>query len=538
MPDLLPKIGRVYGFLLEDGTLNNIDATRDILAQFARVISACAQFTKSYAETQNLCEIIPPFCSWKVLTNTMSGSRRGKVVMTETQTAVGSYCKALDDLMQQYRDRSTEEPNVNVYRVLDDMNVDSGPYAGGAGLNTTKRCLDGTRREVLSDIVNWISASDPNVPRVFWLHGPAGKGKSAIAHTIASWSETVGILGSCFCFDRNRVAEHLEDKMMTTIARDMADRYPTWRQALADAIEKDQSLKTSPDLIRQWDNLILGPLSRVSNGIVGKVVVVIDGLDKCGPAFVRSQVLSVLTSAKTVNLPSNFRFLVTSQPSHDIQLALNKLPHVTSVSLDDIPTAFTERDIRLFISKEVGHLEGIKETEINHMVRNADGLFEWARLACKSIKTYRAGETAKERFDDLDEQGPTLLDEMFRTNLDAIIAKSPESLVLFRSVLHMVLSAKEPLLWDAVEARFLHKPNHRNTLMSMAPFLSGGTSPSAAVRPLHPSFYDFLHDSSRSGEYFVDFDDIPDDIDDHSSEKSSEEFLDVRIPLVSIRKSY
>lgn len=460
----------------------------------------------------------------------MPGTRRGKDVMAETRAAVSSHCNTLDDLIQHYRDRSAEEPNVNVYRVLDDMNVDSGPYAGGAGLNTTKRCLDGTRKEVLSDIVKWINASDPNVSRVFWLHGPAGKGKSAIAHTIASWSENVGVLGSCFCFDRNRVAEHREDNlMMTTIARDMADRYPTWRQALADAIEKDQSLKTSPDLIRQWDDLILGPLSRASGGIVGKVVLVIDGLDKCGPDSVRSQILSVLTSEKTVNLPSNFRFLVTSQPSHDIQLVLSKPLHVMSVSLDDVSATDAERDIRLFISKEIGHLEGIEEAEISHMVRDADGLFEWARLACKSIKTYRAGETAKERFNDLDEQGSTLLDEMYRATLDAIISKSPESLARFRSVLYVVLSAKEPLLRGAVEARFLHRPNHRNTLMSMAPLLTGVTNSSAPLRPLHPSFHDFLIDSSRSGEYFVDIDDIPDGIDDHSSEASSpEEFLDVR----------
>ena len=65
----------------------------------------------------------------------MSGSRRGKDVLAETQNVVDSYCKTLDDLLQQYCNCSTEELNVNVYCVLDDVNVDTGPYVGSAGLN-------------------------------------------------------------------------------------------------------------------------------------------------------------------------------------------------------------------------------------------------------------------------------------------------------------------------------------------------------------------------------------------------------------------
>ena len=457
----------------------------------------------------------------------MLGSRRRKDVLAETQNAVDSYCKTLDDLLQHHRDRPTEELNVNVYRVLDDPSVDTGPYAGGAGLNTTKKCLDGTRKEVLLNIVNWINSSDPNMPRIFWLHGLAKEGKSAIAHTIALWSDNVGILGSCFCFDRDRAAKHREEKMMTTVARDMADRDPAWRQALADTIAKDQSLKTSHDLVRQWEKLILEPFSRVSGRIAGKVVMIIDGLDECQPDSARSQILSVLTSAKTANLPSNFRLLVMSRPSHDIQHALSEAPHATSMSLDDIPVSSTNHDIGLFISKQIGHLEGIDETEISHMVRDAGGLFEWARLACQFIKTYRAGETAKERFDELHEEGATLLDEMYHTSLDTIIGKSPESLAQFCSVMHVILSKE--ILRDALEAHFSRKPNHCNTLKSLAPLLTGITHPSTPVRPVHTSFIDFLNDPSRSREYFVDDDGIPDEIDEHCSEKSSlEGILEVR----------
>ncbi|KAG6327948.1 hypothetical protein ID866_11140 [Astraeus odoratus] len=66
------------------------------------------------------------------------------------------------------------------------------------------------RGEVLVTIIRWINDPDPNVPQIFYLHGKAGKGKSAIAHTIVLWCKNTGILGSCFCFAHNRQTEHLE----------------------------------------------------------------------------------------------------------------------------------------------------------------------------------------------------------------------------------------------------------------------------------------------------------------------------------------
>jgi len=58
------------------------------------------------------------------------------------------------------------------------------PYAGGAGLNKQKVCLEGTREELLKEICDWINDTEEDTPRIFWLHGPAGTGKSSIAHTL------------------------------------------------------------------------------------------------------------------------------------------------------------------------------------------------------------------------------------------------------------------------------------------------------------------------------------------------------------------
>ena len=359
-------------------------------------------------------------------------------------------------MIQQYRDRTVCDTHINAYRVLEDLNLDGMVYASGAGLNTTKKCLDGTRGEILQEIVDWIHDPDVNAPRIFWLHGQAGRGKSVIANTIALWLKNVGGLGSCFCFARDRQAECREEKMFTTISRDLADRDPAFRRALANVFTNNRSLMATPDVIQQWEKLVLAPLSQVSTGETGCIVVVIDALDESGPEPSRSHILSVLGSPRAAKLPSNFRLLMTSRSLPDIQAVLSIAPHVKAVSLDDVPVAFTERDICLFISVQLKDLEDIGEREVSQIAQKADGLFEWARLACEYIRQDTTGEWVKEHFSNatvrVSREGESLLDSMYHTILESVVSKRPTALVRFRSVMRQVLYTLEPLPVDGLDA--------------------------------------------------------------------------------------
>ncbi|KIM50554.1 hypothetical protein SCLCIDRAFT_797416, partial [Scleroderma citrinum Foug A] len=464
------KVKSVYEFLLEGDTLANLAAMEDPLARISRVISNCTQFIKNYSETKNF---------WK---------RLRKNVMSETQIAVADYNNALEELMQQYRDRAVRDIHVNVYRVLEDLNLDGMTYAADVGLKTTKKCLEGTRKEMLKEIVDWIHDPDVNASRIMWLHGQAGKGKSAIAHTIAMWSKNVGELGSCFCFARDRQTERLENKMLSTIARDLANHDPTFRRVLARAIEDDNTLRTTTDVMQQWERLLLGPLSKVSGGMVGNVVLVIDALDESGADSSRKDILSVLTSSEAASLPSNFRILLTSRSLSDVMTALCSVQHVKVVSLDDVPVTFAERDIRLYVSKEVKGFRGIGEREIEDITLKADGLFEWARLAW---------------------EGETLLDSTYRAILEGAVGRKPKALTRFRSMMQQILCTLQPLPMGALHTMrlcFTHEHDRFDVaiiLDYMGSLLSGVTDHTNPIRPLHASFYDFLTDCTRSEDYFV-----------------------------------
>ena len=207
-------------------------------------------------------------------------------------------------LMQEFRDRVLLDVQDSVHQVLEYLTLDALTYAKGVGLNKEKKCLDGTRTEILKDIVDWISNTDATVPHIFWLHGQAGRGKSAIAHMIALQAQNLHFLGSCFCFNRVRQHEGLHTKLFPTIARDLADCDLHLRPLLAQVIANNHSLGGTEDIAEQWEKFILQPLSQLQGSSTGNIVIVIDALDESGEDASRASVLRML-STQSAKLPEN-----------------------------------------------------------------------------------------------------------------------------------------------------------------------------------------------------------------------------------------
>ena len=401
------------------------------------------------------------------------------------------------------------------------------PYVRGAGLDTRKTCLEGTRNEILDEITAWINNTE-DITRVFWLHGNAGTGKSSIAHTIAHRFRKLGRLGSCYCFNRNEMAEQRDKNIFTTIARDLADRDKQIRRELVAAVHLDTSLKNTTDILQQWKELIMKPAQTLSEAMVGPIVIVIDALDESGGADSRQHILRILTGkldddeSRISKLPPNFRILLTSRPLPDICDALNGVNHVQRKSMDSIPSALTQCDILHYVSYELSGLKGIQSKEVSaSLARASGGLFEWTRLACAYIKGEDdAGVTTLERFElviahNKDDYVP-LLDSMYKLTLETIFPpdqhmRRSRSIRLdrFRSVMAQILGTAEPLplaSLNAMRHQFVHlqKTDINTIIRPMGALLSGTTNPTSTIRPLHASFPEFLMDKNRSGEFFID----------------------------------
>ncbi|GJJ11080.1 hypothetical protein Clacol_005311 [Clathrus columnatus] len=504
--DLFETLDATYKFIADTKGIENHPSYKRILSTLAKQTVDCAYFVRDYAKNANF---------W---------IRVGKnVIGGPIKTRVQTYQMAFSRLLAEFRTHSSLHTELAVGRVLElnreiceVLYLDSLPYAVGAGLNTRKQCLLGTRREVLDEIVNWINDGDENCPKLFWLAGAAGVGKSAIAHSIAVRFESIGRLGSFFCFDRNYSLERRRGKVFSTIARDLADLDLQIKHKLANVIRNKTSLRTTTDLHLQWKNFIFEPLNAIFNVSTGPILIIVDALDECDNPSSRQDLLKVLEMEIT-SLPANVRFLVTSRLENDIILTFNKLqPHIRIKMMDTIPESESKRDILTYLK---ANLDSFGEAQLMHLVGLSQGLFQWAYLASQFLNGLgnSAGLTVAERYENLIRTQRIRsindpLDTMYTQILSSLF-DTGDSLVMtrFRSIIGSIIASSEPLsLQTLLVLRGDKLPSSKResdikvVIRYMGSLLSGIDDPSSTIRPLHLSFREYLLDANRSHKFSID----------------------------------
>ncbi|KIM38372.1 hypothetical protein M413DRAFT_420490 [Hebeloma cylindrosporum] len=410
-----------------------------------------------------------------------------------------------------------------IMRFLSAIELNGLAYAdGGAGYNTTKQCLVGTRIEILDEIEQWAHSTEPNVPPVFWINGAAGTGKSAIAHTLALRFHQRNELGSFLSFDRTYLAERRHEKVFSTVARDLASHNPGVRRPLAAVIRERNWLKRTADIIQQWESLVITPSAHLPTD--HPILLVIDALDESGDIQSRKHLLSILAH-RAVELPSNVRILLTSRPLDDILQALQSSIHVISKVIDDLPKSSINRDIRSYISARLTQVNGFvfDDNRLQILVNHSEGLFQWAFVACEFIQGSGRLFSPEKRYHKLTNPSNTAsltkLDMLYDTILQEVCPDNDEDdMQVFCSVMGQILASFEPLPLDALTviraqfpSRAVDADDVYSVLKHMGSVLSGITNHSIPIRPLHSSFRDYLTDPRRSRNFYI-------DISQHSSD--------------------
>ncbi|KZV88488.1 hypothetical protein EXIGLDRAFT_798434, partial [Exidia glandulosa HHB12029] len=139
-------------------------------------------------------------------------------------------------------------------------------------LNRRKACLPGTRTSTLDEIIGWIC--DPTASRARFILGPAGAGKSAVAHAIGQHFNGLRRLAALVSFDSNFANDCHPNSFLCTLALSIADWNTDFRKALHDVLKRESQshLQHSPEIEQQWKLLIVEPAKAVA--FVGAVVVV------------------------------------------------------------------------------------------------------------------------------------------------------------------------------------------------------------------------------------------------------------------------
>lgn len=376
------------------------------------------------------------------------------------------------------------------------------PYADGAGHQTEKVCLPNTRQQLLDEIVNWVNTSDLNSSeRVLWLSGLAGTGKSTIAHTVAHVFELHQRLGTFYAFDSASETTRNPENLFRTIAHNLCSLDPEWRHSLWNVVNNKPALRTTHSIPDQFTNFLLNPIEESNISLVGPIVIIIDALDESGDGDGRKHILAILGET-IVELPSNFRIIITSRPEKDIQTALGGKSHVKRMQMEDVKD--TTVDLEIYIKHQFSlSTTVVPELETrwpngkwsSQLVKKSEGLFQWAATACRFISAPPAGLIPIEQYETILSL-PSNLDSLYIEILDRAL-KGTRSIgrKRFLGVMSILLQLKEPLPMSGLAALCSEEYTCaivESVLNPLGSLLTGIGQDGVLIRPLHTSFRDFL----------------------------------------------
>jgi len=383
--------------------------------------------------------------------------------------------------------------------------------------------MENTRISLLNELRQW--CVDATAPRIFWLDGMAGTGKSAIARSFSCFLRDNWLLGGSFFCLRGNDSRGDVRRILPTLAWYLARRDPQYRASLLPI------LREHPDVVdytieKQVEFLLEKPLNDIfikhqrSQMTRPPLVLLIDALDECYDAEEVQQLLKRLISVSK-DLP--VKIFLTSRPERHIltefESPLSDLHRI--LRLHDIEKDLVEADIRLFLRTRLNVIRSSRpksslseewpsENDIDRLTTLAGTLFIYAFTAVK----YIAGNNPVGRLKTLtgftqavDAGRPfyAALDNMYALVLSAALDPenyTNEEINTTKRILAAVLAAREPMrISDMSRILVIDLDDIRTNLgriravINVSPLEEDGV-----VSMFHASFADFLTAPGRAQE--------------------------------------
>jgi hypothetical protein len=155
--------------------------------------------------------------------------------------------------------------------------------------------MAGTRVKILGDLENW--ASDDAAPKVCWLSGMAGIGKSSIALTLSERLDEKHMLGASFFCSHSSDPSSDARRIVPTIAHMLCQKSPPLKSLLLKVLEDQRDMAFDWPL-EQFRLLLAQPLQGpVAKSLKTYTVVIINAIDECSDlAIVASLIDAVCRS--------------------------------------------------------------------------------------------------------------------------------------------------------------------------------------------------------------------------------------------------
>jgi hypothetical protein len=365
-------------------------------------------------------------------------------------------------------------------------------------------CQPETRERILRDLTDWAGRDDNQT--MCWLYGPAGSGKSTIAHTIAERSGDK--LGASFFFSRGKGGRSVTTSLLPTLAYQLATRVPVLQVLMQQALQSDP-LILSQTLNDQFRKLIVDPILAIS-GPLPRMVVVIDALDECSDEDLLVEVVRLLGDAFATTRQLPIRFLLTSRPEEHIRnvfarpIARRK---TYSLALQD----FSARDdIRAFLQSQFVNILSDHEVylrevpkpwpspaALKELVEKSEGLFIYVSTLVKYVG--QGDGLPDEKLEAVRRINPGI-DPLYKQVLSAGL-QTPNSREVIGTVMLLCRSLKISALAQLLQ---LTPVSLRHALRGCHSILIIPDEDDEVIKCYHASLQDFLIDHHRSRDYFID----------------------------------
>ncbi|CAE6430520.1 unnamed protein product [Rhizoctonia solani] len=381
-----------------------------------------------------------------------------------------------------------------------------------------RHCAKGTRVPLLRDLNSW--SGSQGTTHLRWMNGMAGTGKTTIAYTFAQELQESNKLVACFFCSRLMPELREVDRIIPTIAYQLARLSEAFGVQLCNALDNDPELGHS-NISRQFDYLLKAPLRELGQ-ITEGIVVVIDALDECAyspeaSVSVDAFVDQLITCAKTLPL----KVLLTSRPEprirHKIKSAYGPSFPEMMISLHDVDRSQVQADIKSYLTEELA-LISLSDAQILHLVQQCNTLFIYAATLVRYINPSDTTTATQGRLDSVlqlstshSSEQYTEIDKLYHFVLNTAFGADldDQEANIIRIVLRTVLCAQEPISTLTIAALCGHDDsNANNSFLSFAlerlRSVVYVSETSDLVSVFHASFPDFLFTQKRSAKFFCD----------------------------------
>ncbi|KAI9800943.1 MAG: hypothetical protein M1833_003080 [Piccolia ochrophora] len=329
--------------------------------------------------------------------------------------------------------------------LMDELHKKLAPIPVAEYLETLqRRRFQGTCSWIMdnADFTEIFTGETKKLPRVTWITGSPGSGKTFLSAYLIERLRQLGPTGYFFCDTKS------------TAKKDVLNILRTWAWQLC---EKSHAILG--EIVR-----MLGPGVEITCKVVQQVFsrlfeqqrvcyLVLDGIDECEIED-RASILDIIGE-----LAAEAHVLIISRKEGDVEQALRKWERRTTVKRIQISARDTKLDVQRYVNSEADRLEIADPVLLKKIVtevgNQAQGMFLYARLLLNELGQ---ADTDEERYDAL-RHLPDGIDAVYNRSVEKIQATKPARKERLLHLLQWVICASRPLTIQELDVALAVTPN-------------------------------------------------------------------------------